>query len=132
MISVGEALTTILDATPVIGDERVLLSEACGRVATEDVASGRAVPAADNSAMDGFAVRGADVAQAPARLRIVGSAPAGSVLAEPIEAGTAAKIFTGSVIPDGADTVVKVEDTETADGFVTVKVALKPGTNVRP
>ena len=132
MISVDEALKTILDATGVLGDERVLLSEACGRIATEDVASGRAVPAADNSAMDGFAVRAADVAQAGAKLRIVGSAPAGSVLERPIEAGTAAKIFTGSVIPDGADTVVKVEDTETADGVVTVAIALQRGTNVRP
>jgi len=132
MISVGEALQTILDATPVLGDERVLLGEACGRVATEDVTSNRAVPAADNSAMDGFAVRSDDVAHASARLRIIGSAPAGSLLAGPVEAGTAAKIFTGSVIPDGADTVVRVEDTESADGFVTVTVAVKHGANVRP
>src|SRR5262245_37744554 len=82
--------------------------------------------------MDGFAVRGDDVARAGARLRIVGSAPAGSLLARPVEAGTAAKIFTGSVIPDGADTVVRVEDTEEADGFVTVRVSLKRAANVRP
>jgi molybdopterin molybdotransferase len=132
MIPVGEALQTILDATPVLGDERVLLGEACGRVASEDVVSARAVPAADNSAMDGFAVRADDVARAGARLRIVGSAPAGSLLGGPVEAGTAAKIFTGSVIPDGADTVVKVEDTRAADGFVTVAVALARGANVRP
>src|SRR5262245_65729864 len=87
MISVTEALRTILDATPVLGDERVLLGQACGRIATEDVVSGRAVPAADNSAMDGFAVRGDDVATAPARLRIVGSAPAGSLLPRPDRKG---------------------------------------------
>jgi len=132
VISVDEALGTILDATGVLGDERVLLGEAVGRIATEDVTSARAVPAADNSAMDGFAVRADDVAQAGARLRIAGSAPAGSMLGHPVEPGTAAKIFTGSVIPDGADTVVKVEDTETTDGVVTVKIALKRGTNVRP
>ena len=129
MISVDEALGTILDATGVLGDERVLLSEACGRIATEDVTSARAVPAADNSAMDGFAVRADDVALAGARLQLAGSAPAGSLLGHPVEPGTAAKIFTGSVIPD---TVVKVEDTETTDGVVTVKIALKRGTNVRP
>src|SRR5262245_44360256 len=82
--------------------------------------------------MDGFAVRGDDVATAPARLRIVGSAPAGSLLPGPVEPGTAAKIFTGSVIPDGADTVVRVEDTEQADGIVTVTVPIKHGANVRP
>jgi molybdopterin molybdotransferase len=131
MISVAEALGTILDATPVLGAERVTLLDACGRVAAEAIASTRAVPASDNSAMDGIAVRGDDVARAPARLRLVGSAPAGSVLAAPIEPGTAAKIFTGSVIPDGADTVVRVEDLDEADGWVTVRVAVPRATNVR-
>jgi molybdopterin molybdotransferase len=131
VISVAEALRTILDATPVLGAERVTLLDACGRVAAEAITSGRAVPASDNSAMDGIAVRGDDVASAPARLRLVGSAPAGSVLAAPIEPGTAAKIFTGSVIPDGADTVVRVEDLDHADGWVTVRVAVSHGANVR-
>src|SRR5262249_51719321 len=81
--------------------------------------------------MDGFAVRGADVASAPARLRIVGTAPAGSLLERAIEPGTAAKIFTGSVVPAGADTVIKVEDTEEAEGTVTIRVTAKPGANVR-
>jgi molybdopterin molybdotransferase len=132
VISVTEALETILDATPVLGVERVALLDALGRVAAEDVRSERAVPAADNSAMDGFAVRGADVATAPARLRIVGMAPAGSLLSGRVEAGTAARIYTGSIIPEGADTVVRVEDTESADGVVTVRVPIKPGANVRP
>ncbi len=131
MISVTDALATILEATPVLDAERVALLDAAGRVAAEAVASTRWVPAADNSAMDGIAVRGADVAQAPARLRLIGSAPAGSLLGGRVEAGTAAKIFTGSVIPDGADTVVRVEDIEEADGAVVVKVAVKPGSNVR-
>ncbi len=131
VIAVGRALRLVLDATPVLGTERVGLAAACGRVAAEAVVSTRAVPAAANSAMDGFAVRGADVATAPARLRIVGSAPAGTLLDVPVEAGTAAKIFTGSVVPDGADTVVRVEDTEEHDGVVTVQVPIRPGANVR-
>jgi molybdopterin molybdotransferase len=131
VISVGEALRAILDATPVLRSERLLLTSAVGRVAAEDVVSPRAVPSAANSAMDGFAVRGADVGTAPVRLRLVGSAPAGTLLEVPVEAGTAAKIFTGSVIPDGADTVVRVEDTEERDGAVVIQVAVKPGTNVR-
>ena len=131
MISVGEALRAVLDATPVLGAERVLLAAAGGRVAAEDVVSARAVPAAANSAMDGFAVRGDDVRTAPARLRLIGSAPAGTLLDVPVEPGTAAKIFTGSVVPQGADTVVRVEDTEECDGVVTVRVPVKAGANVR-
>src|SRR4029453_15348826 len=108
VISVGEALRGILGATPVLRSGRSLLTSAVGRVAAEDVVSPRAVPSAANSAMDGFAVRGADVGTAPVRPRLVGSAPAGTLLEVPVEAGTAAKIFTGSVIPDGADTVGRV------------------------
>ena len=118
MISVGDALRAVLEATPVLGTERLLLGTAAGRVAGEDVVAARAVPAAANSALDGFAVRGDDVRTAPARLRLIGSAPAGTLLAVPVEPGTAAKIFTGSVVPDGADTVVRVEDTEERDGIV--------------
>src|SRR4029450_6327619 len=99
--------------------------------APEEVVSRRAVPPPANSAMDGFAVRGADVGTAPVRLRLIGSAPAGSLLGVPVQPGTAAKIFTGSVIPDGADTVVRVEETEERDGAVVIQVAVKPGTNVR-
>jgi molybdopterin molybdotransferase len=132
VISVTEALATILDATGVLGTERVGLLDAVGRVAAEAVRSERAVPGADNSAMDGFAVRGEDVATAPARLRLVGTAPAGALLGGRVEPGTAAKIFTGSVIPPGADTVVRVEDTEEAGGIVTIRVAVKPAANVRP
>ncbi len=121
----------ILDATPVLGSERVLLAAAAGRVAAEDVNSARAVPAAANSAMDGFAVRGDDVRTAAARLRLIGSAPAGTVLQGSVEPGTAVKIFTGSVVPEGADTVVRVEDTEERDGTVIVGVPVKPGANVR-
>jgi molybdopterin molybdotransferase len=131
VISVGEALRMVLEATPVLGTERVLLGAAAGRVAAEDVVSSRAVPAAANSAMDGFAVRGDDVRTAPARLRLVGSAPAGTLLDLSVEPGTAAKIFTGSVVPDGADTVVRVEDTDERDGTVTVRVPVRSGANVR-
>jgi len=131
VISVGDALRAVLEATPVLGSERLLLGTASGRVAAEDVVSGRAVPAAANSAMDGFAVRGDDVRAAPSWLRLIGSAPAGTVLGAPVQPGTAAKIFTGSVVPDGADTVVRVEDTEEQDGMVVVRVPVRPGANVR-
>jgi molybdopterin molybdotransferase len=131
VIPVGEALAAIVEATPVLGAQRVELAEACGRVAAEDVVSARTVPAADNSAMDGFAVRGADVAAAGARLRIVGQVPAGSVRAATLAAGQAVRIYTGSVVPPGADTVVRVEDTETEGDTVVVTEAIAPAANVR-
>src|SRR5262249_15959032 len=103
VISVGEALRSVLEAPPVLRTERVLLAAAGGRVVAEDVVSSRAVPADANSAMDGFAVRGDDVRTAGSTLRLIGSAPAGTPLAFPVQPGSAAKIFTGSVVPEGAD-----------------------------
>jgi molybdopterin molybdotransferase len=81
--------------------------------------------------MDGYAVRAADVTAPGARLRIVGSIPAGSVHTEPLARGTAVKIFTGSVVPPGADTVVRVEDSEPVGDDVVVTIAHAPGANVR-
>jgi molybdopterin molybdotransferase len=131
VISVAEALRIVVDTARPLGAERVTLMDAVGRVAAEDVVSSRAVPAADNSAMDGFAVRAADVAKAGARLRILGSVPAGSVHGDTLPPGAAVKIFTGSVVPPGADTVVRVEDTEAAGDHVHVKDVTLRGANVR-
>lgn len=131
VISVDEALAAIGSATPVLGAERVSLVDALGRVAAADVVSGRAVPAAANSAMDGYAVRGEDVRQPGARLRVVGAAPAGTVLATPVAPGTAVRIYTGSVIPPGADTVVKVEVTREVEGVVEIQEAAAARANVR-
>jgi molybdopterin molybdotransferase len=131
VISVADALRIVVEAARPLGAERVGLLDACGRVAAGDVVSGRAVPAAANSAMDGYAVRAADVGRPGARLRVAGSVPAGSLRAETLAPGTAVKIFTGSVVPPGADTVVRVEDTEAAGDQVTVSAAVAPGANVR-
>jgi len=131
VISVAEALARVLEATPVLDVERVRLGDALGRVAAADVTSARAVPGAPNSAMDGFAVRHADLAPTPARLRIVATEPAGTVVTTAVQPGTAIKLFTGSVVPAGADTVVRVEDTAERDGIVEVKVAPAPGANIR-
>ena len=131
MISVADALARVLDATPVLGVERVLLPDALGRVAATEITSTRAVPAAPNSAMDGFAVRHADVATTPAQLRIVATEPAGTVVSATVEPGTAIKLFTGSVVPAGADTIVRVEDTAERDGVVEVQKAPPAGANIR-
>jgi molybdopterin molybdotransferase len=131
VIPVGEALARVCAAAPVLGAERVPLAAALGRVAAEDVASTRAVPGAANSAMDGYAVRAADLANAPVRLRIAAVEPAGVVVETPLAPGTAVKLFTGSVIPPGADTVVRIEDAEERDGGVTVHAGHAPGANIR-
>ena len=131
MISVREALDLVCAAAPVLGPERVGLAAALGRVAAEEVVSTRSVPAAANSAMDGYAVRHADVTHGGVRLRIVAVEPAGTVVTVAVEAGTAVKLFTGSVIPSGADSVVRVEDTEERDGEVVVRTPPRRGANVR-
>jgi molybdopterin molybdotransferase len=131
VIAVGDALARVCEAAHVLDTQRVGLDAALGRVAAEDVVSGRAVPAAANSAMDGFAVRHADLGTLPARLRIAAVEPAGTVVSTAVTPGTAVKLFTGSVIPPGADTVVRVEDTEERDGTVAIRVAPARGANVR-
>jgi molybdopterin molybdotransferase len=111
MISVGEALEQILGAVQELGAERIGLLEAVGRVIAEDVRSLRDVPGYANSAMDGYAVRHADVHRLPARLRVAGTSAAGGASIPVVGPCEAAKVMTGAPIPAGADTVVRVEDT---------------------
>lgn len=108
--------------------EAVPLADALGRVLREDVAAAYDMPPADNSAMDGFAVRAADIAQVPATLRVTGDIPAGHPTSETVEPGTAMRIMTGAFVPAGADTVVQVELTS---GEVTILKSLAAGTNIR-
>ena len=106
-----EALAILLGkAAPALSTERVSTFDADGRVLAEDVVSALTVPPRDNSAMDGYAVRAADCAATGADLVVAQRIPAGSV-GTPLAAGTAARIFTGAQIPDGADAVVMQEDT---------------------
>ncbi len=135
MISVQEALQTVLRDLPRLGSEQVSLRASHGRVLANSVRAGRDVPSFRNSAMDGYAVRAADVetaaSAAPVTLRLLEVIGAGSVPTRPVEAGTATKIMTGSPLPTGADTVVRIEDTEELDGHVHIRVAAAAGTNVR-
>ena len=131
MIPVGEALARVLEATPVLGAERTAILAALGRVAAADVVSRRIVPAAPYSAMDGYAVRHTDVSAAPAQLRIVAVEPAGTVVTTAVERGTAVKLFTGSVIPPGADAVVRIEDCEEDGDRLLVRAPVPLGANIR-
>ena len=132
LISFDEALEKLRAAArPVTDIEMVDTIDAAGRVLAHAQTSGLAVPPLDNSAMDGYAVRVTDVPSMGARLAISQRIPAGSVGA-PLAAGTAARIFTGAPVPEGADAVVMQERCEqTEDGFVQVNYVPRIGENIR-
>lgn len=133
MIHVREALDCILRHTPRTGGEQVSLPEAHGRVLYVDVTARRHVPPFRNSAMDGYAVRGGDLgpAEGPIRLRVLETVAAGGIPSQPVSEGTATRIMTGAVVPEGADTVVRVEDTHETGEMVEIVTPPKPGANVR-
>jgi len=129
LLSVEEALQRVLAAARPRGEVReVPLLDALGRVLAEAVVSTIDVPGEDNSAMDGYALRAAEVGRPlPVSQRI----PAGAV-GGPLEPGTAARIFTGAPIPVGADAVVMQEECEEREGRVTVSAKVRVGQNIRP
>lgn len=131
VLSVEEALERILATVQVLESERVPLLEALGRVLAEEVTADRDIPPLPNSAMDGYAVRAADVAQVPARLRVIAEAPAGHLCPMEVGPGTAVRIMTGAPIPVGADTVVPFEHTHPDGEGVEILRETRPGANVR-
>ncbi|PHV05766.1 molybdopterin molybdenumtransferase MoeA [Janthinobacterium sp. BJB412] len=131
MLSVSEALAFLQAAArPVSGIESVATLEANGRVLAQAQVSGMNVPTMDNTQMDGYAVRAADCAGGAATLTVSQRIPAGHV-GQPLLPGTAARIFTGALIPEGADAVVMQEQCEAAGNLVTVRHAPKPGEWIR-
>ncbi|MGH0032753.1 MAG: gephyrin-like molybdotransferase Glp [Myxococcota bacterium] len=134
-LSAREAHDAILERTPVLGSETVALPEALGRVLAEPVVSARRIPPADNSAMDGYAVHRADLAgagpDAPRVLPIAFEIAAGGETPRALPAGSAARILTGAPLPDGADAVVRQEDTERDGDRVAVRVQPPAGEHVR-
>jgi molybdopterin molybdotransferase len=135
MIGVREALDCVVSALTRLGAERVALPQASGRVLAEAVPAARDIPPFRNAAMDGYAVRATDVAAAtpehPARLRVLETVGAGAVPQHTLTPGTAIKIMTGALLPDGADAVVRVEDTTEDGSAVAVRRAVAPGAAVR-
>ncbi|MCX8087545.1 MAG: molybdopterin molybdotransferase MoeA [Rhodocyclaceae bacterium] len=132
MLSFDEALARLLDAAlPVAEIRSVPLAAACGRVLAQSQFSSQDVPPLDNAAMDGYALRCADVPVAGTALPISQRIPAGSVGA-PLMPGTAARIFTGAPVPPGADAVVMQELAEpAAEGRVLIQEVPKPGQHIR-
>ncbi len=132
LMAVADALAAILAGAESLPEEMAGLDAAHHRVLARDLASRRTQPPVAMSAMDGYAVRAADIGALPARLHVIGEIAAGRPFERPLRAGEALRIFTGGVVPDGADTVVIQEDTERDGDTVIVKQATTAGKNIRP
>src|SRR5437667_6932674 len=131
LMSADDALARILAGVPELPTVEAPLLDALGLVLGEDITADRDVPPFRNSAMDGYAVRGADVASAPVELRVVGEVAAGAFPDRAVGPGEAMRIMTGAPMPDGADTVVRVEDTDNASDVVTIAAATPKGISTR-
>lgn len=137
-VGVAEASAHILAGARVLGSEPVVLRDALGRVLAQDVESPVSLPPWDNSSMDGFAVRADDVrgatGEAPVRLRVVETIAAGRRGTRTIGARDAARIMTGAPMPAGADSVIRVEDTDGAreSDVVSIRDDRDATRNVRP
>jgi molybdopterin molybdotransferase len=131
LLDVDEALARLLEgARPVVETEMAPTLAATGRVLAAAQRSTMNVPPMDNSAMDGYAVRTADLPRVPARLKVSQKIPAGSI-GEPLAAGTAARIFTGAPVPAGADAIAMQEICDRQGDDVVVKKIPKPGEWIR-
>lgn len=138
MLELEEAVARILEVVPPARHEEIPLSEAHGRILGQSVLSGRDLPAFDNSAMDGYAVRAEDVRKAtkeqPVALRLQGTVAAGESFQAELSSGSCVRLFTGSPLPAGADCVVMQEDTRPdpgKTGYIQVLDPCRPGENVR-
>ena len=141
LLRLEEARERMLDGVAPLPGERVALADALGRVLAEPVSARLTLPPWDNSAMDGFAVRAADIRGAtnasPVELRVTGEVAAGHVPEGTVAAGEAFRVLTGGMLPAGADTIVPVEDTDAPEGIaerpatVRVRSAFEEGAHVR-
>jgi molybdopterin molybdotransferase len=135
LLELDEARRAVLDRVSPLGDEPVPLRAALGRVLAEDAVAPEPVPGFDNSAMDGYAVRAVDT-EPPEEggavfLRLVGESRAGHPAGVGLAEGQAIAISTGAMVPDGADAVVRVEDTASRGAEVEVRAAVARGRNIR-
>jgi len=135
-MSVSDASTAILEAVTQLEPIDRELTDALGLVLAEDVTSPLSLPPWDNASMDGFAVRGEDVRDAsstsPRVLQVVGTIAAGMLSEHTVGAGEAMRIMTGAPIPPGADSVIRVEDTDDGERAVKIRSDRDAGRNVRP
>jgi molybdopterin molybdotransferase len=132
LMPVSDALAAVLAGVEPVPEEMVALEAAFHRVLARDVAARRTQPPQAMSAMDGYAVRASDAAEVDAQLTVIGEVAAGRPFAGTVGAGEAVRIFTGGVVPDGADAVVIQEDTVADGKRITVKEAATVGRHIRP
>lgn len=132
LMPVSDALAAVLAGAEPLAEETVALDQAYHRVLARDLAARRTQPPEAMSAMDGYALRAADAATIDSRLTVTGEVAAGRPFAGTVGPGEAVRIFTGGVIPEGADAVVIQEDTVADGSGVTIKEAAIPGRHIRP
>src|SRR2546425_9092144 len=120
LMSADDALARILAGVPGLPAVDVPLLDALGLVLAEEISADRDVPPFRNSAMDGYAVRGEDVATAPARLRVVGAVAEGDFPHRAVGKGGAVRVMTGAPMPQGGDTVVRGEGSDNSSDVVTI------------
>src|SRR4051794_35307117 len=128
---VADALAAILAGAQPLPEEAVALDAAHHRVLARDVAARRTQPPSAMSAMDGYAVRAADAADLSARLKVIGEGAAGRPFEKKVGQGEAVRIFTGGVVPDGADAVIIHEDAKADGDTITITEAARSGRNTR-
>jgi molybdopterin molybdotransferase len=131
-ISAAEASELILASVDRMPVERVPLTAALGSVLAETITARVSIPPWRSASMDGYAVRSSDIRTVPCTLRVAGEVAAGAISPAPISPAEAMKIMTGAPVPHGADTVVRVEDTDGGGEFVQIRNARDAGRNVRP
>jgi molybdopterin molybdotransferase len=129
---VADALAAILEGSQPLPEETAALEAAHHRVLARDLTAKRTQPPQAMSAMDGYAVRASDAATVRTKLKVIGEVAAGRPFDRALRAGEAARIFTGGVIPDGADAVIIQEDTIADGNSITITEAAAPGRHVRP
>ena len=132
LMPVTEALSAVLEGADPLPEEIVALDAAHHRVLARDIAALRTQPPQAMSAMDGYAVRSADASRVAAQLKVIGEVAAGRPYEKAVGAGEAVRIFTGGVIPDGADAVIIQEDTVIEGPGITITEAAIPGRHIRP
>jgi molybdopterin molybdotransferase len=132
MITVDKALGTILDHVEPLGAELVAVEQAHRRILAEDIVADIDLPPFDRARMDGYALRAADIAVTPARLRVIGEVPAGAKFEGRVNSGQAVKIFTGAPVPDGADSVQKIEVTRAEGNVVSILEPTSTGQFITP
>jgi len=132
MIPIEEARTYVMDRCRPQPPEATDVADALGLVTATDVIANESLPPFANTAMDGFAVRSADLSSVPAQLEVVETIAAGHNPTRSLDSGQASRIMTGAPIPDGADAIVMVEKTSVDGDTVTIEVQVEPGNHIRP